>query len=103
MSATCPTCGHAITRDFAPASLPCPTEVTGQQVVILDALIAAWPRDVTMARLIDLLYGDDPDGGPDDPGRVVRVQVHRMKAWMQSYGWTIRNRYGFGYRLERLP
>lgn len=71
---------------------------------IVESLARAYPRAVEKSALIDLLYDDDPQGGPDDPGNVVSTLVCRLRSKLPNYGWTIpRNKTGAGaygrYRL----
>lgn len=54
--------------------------------------------------LIDRLYGDCADGGPDNAYGVVRVQVHNIRAKLSSYGIEIElvgeGRSAAGYRVR---
>ena len=78
-----------------------------QHRTLIEALIKAYPRRVTLDHLVDRLYGDDIDGGPDDPKQVIRAHVVRLRKKLPKYGWTIpKNNSGRGvngtYRLEAL-
>lgn len=73
--------------------------------IIVRTLAAAYPRPVETSYLIEALYADDPNGGPDNPEGVVRTLVSRLRALLPNYGWNIPiNRAGHGnfgrYRLK---
>lgn len=103
---TCPCCGGPMASQ-APVEALSQAPVPNQQRRILDALASAYPNDVTKAQLIDALYWDDIDGGPDDPSNVIGQQICRLRPVLASYGWTIptakggRGSYG-RYRLMPL-
>lgn len=75
--------------------------------ILIETLARAYPRRVTIEHLVDQLFDDDPDGGPDNPVHVVRVHINRLRKKLPKYGWTIpKNNGGRGvngtYRLEPL-
>lgn len=75
------------------------------QKKLLVALIDSHPRAVRTEVLIDRLWGDDPNGGPDNPPNVIRTMVTNMRKRLPDYGWTIPLSFGgpgsYGsYRLE---
>jgi len=76
-----------------------------QHRVIAEALIKAYPRPLSRDRLIELLYGDDPDGGPEGAGNIVTVRIAHLRKELAPMGWTVNcNGRGRGYvgsyRLE---
>jgi hypothetical protein len=92
----CPCCkgeGHiSATEDVS---------LTPLQRRIYDAL-ATRPR--TNIELQDAMYGDRPDGGPENGNTVVSVLVNQMKHRLRPHGMTVRSTGGPGalYRLEAL-
>ena len=80
--------------------------MSAQQHLMLEALIASYPRDVSCEHIGDCLYRVIDDE-PLDINRilsVVRVKINRR---IRQYGWQVSNarRRGWGanarYRLER--
>lgn len=101
----CPCCGSEI--DSVPVEAL--TEVMGsmQQKMILEELVRQYPRYVSMTRLIQLLWGHDPEGGPITANNVVSAQTSRLRRVIAEYGWGISDaKSGRGqtgqFRLERL-
>lgn len=66
-------------------------------VRILRRLAASQGRIVSETALIDVLYGDDPNGGPDDPGDCIRTFIKRLRRRLPP--GAIENQPGLGYRL----
>jgi hypothetical protein len=66
---------------------------TPKQFLIIACLLAA-RGPITIMELGDLLYGDDPDGGPDCLD-TIRVQIH----WMNK---GVKGRYAYPPRLPPL-
>lgn len=70
-----------------------------QQRIILWALAAQRPCDGTPLRLgalykdelFDFCYGDDPEGGPEDPSAIINVEVLRLNRVLRECGWEIVN------------
>jgi hypothetical protein len=73
----------AVTVQFSP-----------QQFLIIACLLAA-REPVSSGELIDLLYGDDPGGGPENQS-AIRVQIHLMRRGDK------RGSYRYGSRLDPL-
>lgn len=61
--------------------------LTQQQSMLLEPLRRGHP--VPMLRLIALLYGDRPDGGPDDPAGTISVQLCKLRARLAPHGIAI--------------
>ena len=92
---TCPCCDGTgeIPEDF---------RLTRQQQMIFDA-VKARPR--SSLELADIVYADDPDGGPENADRVVWVQVWQMNKKFAKYGFRLRGGGGRGgspYRMEKI-
>lgn len=103
MNMCCPTCGHAL-ASASPAVLR-DMHLPPQMRTIVDVLVAAYPRQVSVQRLIEALYGDRPDGGPDNPEGVLKTRISAIRKVVEAAGWTI-PRHGYGesgrYRLEKI-
>jgi hypothetical protein len=58
---------------------------------------------VSTADLIEHLYGDEPEGGPNDPRKVIMSIVHLHRNSLSDYGWSIGSRKWAGYWLKVQP
>jgi len=95
----CPTCGQDIEQP--PDD---PLILTKYQGIIFRAL-SKRPRETT--ELIDILYSDDPNGGPDHPEVTIRSLISQMNRVLKEHNLRVWNvghgRGGPGtYRLEEL-
>ena len=107
MTILCPCCQQPVNADKISADALREAPMERRMRDLLDALVRAYPRSVTIDHLADCLYAADPNGGPDNPGNSIRVYISRLRKILPQYGWTIpSNRSGFGahsrYRLEPL-
>lgn len=67
-------------------------------------VLSAFPRSVETSRLIDLVWGCDVDGGPENAEVVVRTLLHRANRVLLAVGLRIHvPLYGRGYAVEVLP
>jgi hypothetical protein len=70
---------------------------------IVAALVKAYPKSVRTWDLVDVLYGHDPDGGPEDANRSVASMMQHVRGRLAPYGWMIpkakRGPKTDGYRL----
>lgn len=78
-----------------------------QERTVLGVLIKAYPHVARLEAFISELYGNDPNGGPEDPMQVVRVRIMQLRRLLPHYGWDIpmatRGRGHYGeYRLEKI-
>jgi hypothetical protein len=102
----CPCCEHEMASPSEVEALRY-ARLARQERIVLDELVRAYPKPARISALINALYGDDPDGGADNPGQVIRVRVMQLRRVLPRYGWDIptakggRGHYG-EYRLERL-
>jgi hypothetical protein len=74
----------------------------GHMTRLLDALVRSGKRGLTMGQMVDAIYAHRPDGGPDDPARVVLATISTFRGRLKSLGFNI-ERGGERYRLVRLP
>ncbi|MFC3208124.1 helix-turn-helix domain-containing protein [Aquamicrobium soli] len=105
MNIHCPTCGHELA--VMPLAGVSEIPLEGQARAIADLLAKAYPKSVSRTAIWDALYGDDPNGGPDNPDAVINVRIYRLRKQLAPYGWTVpkaspgRGNHG-RYRLVRL-
>jgi hypothetical protein len=104
MTICCPLCGGSLAAGRVPVEALVELNVSEQQRRILEELVRAFPRSVPKTSLIDALYFDDPDGGPDNPRNVLSQQLSRIRAALHPYGWSLSNaqRDGSNYGRVRL-
>jgi len=92
----CPACR----RPFPPALV-----VTGSRRQRLVDILAGRPDGVLVRDLVDLVYADDPDGGPLTAQRSLNVIAHRANTQLRSQGYQIKSMWlgrGARYRLVRI-
>lgn len=63
---------------------------------IINTLRQASGQWVSRDYLLDALYGEDPEGGPDQADKCLRVFIARLR----NAGYPIENRYAVGYRMS---
>lgn len=59
---------------------------------LIERLTEAYPRYVHIKQLVATLYGNEVDGGPDEPEVIVRILVSQLRKLLPRYGLTIENR-----------
>lgn len=104
MALCCPTCGHGL--DDVPPAILKDLPLQRQVLLVIYELVDAYPRSVSVEKLIDTIWGKVADGGPDSPEKVLRTRISHVRKAIAPYGWSI-PRMGAGssfrYRLEKLP
>jgi hypothetical protein len=68
-------------------------------------ILAGRPDGVLVRDLVDLVYADDPDGGPLTAQRCLNVIAHRANAQLRPQGYQIKSMWlgrGARYRLVRI-
>jgi len=55
-------------------------------------------QGITTNELVDIIYGDDSNGGPDDAAAAIHVHIHRLNRTLRDDGLRIRTVHL--YRLE---
>lgn len=83
----CKSCGQ---------TLPLPFEVgidlsKGQRDLV-DAVYLAGAHGIQTDRLIHKIYGDDPNGGPDDARKAIHVRICQANKKLRVRGWHIHGR-----------
>ncbi len=64
--------------------------------VLLQALLWQLDRFISYDAIVDLLWGNDPDGGPLCAKNIIAVTIHRLR----QEGHKIETEHGFGIRLR---
>jgi DNA-binding SARP family transcriptional activator len=90
---------HRITTKALLRALPVPSNRPWHQRARLLAALDSGAI-VSRYRLIDALWGDDPEGGPDDARTVLKQHIWKLR---QLYGCEIVANYTRGYELRRNP
>lgn len=99
MRKICPACGQEWPLDGR-RKLPTLPGVYRNRII---ELVAGHPG-IGMRDLAERVYEIDPNGGPDDAARAVRVTIYHMKKPLAAQGWRLAaRRAGYdGYRLSRI-
>lgn len=80
---------------------PTSDRLTAQQIEILRRLVRGGGAWVTRAMLVDHLYGERDDGGPEGAERTIDVQLCRVRKVVGAH--AIGTLYGVGYRVVDMP
>jgi DNA-binding response OmpR family regulator len=114
MRPACPTCGQIVKDapriDEAIAAL----RLVGIQKQIVLALASARGRYLSLDELAQIVYLDDPEGGPETASRSIYVQINKLRKKFNHWGariegkgahrngyWRIISQFARGYALER--
>jgi hypothetical protein len=93
----CPCCGAQMSNT-PPAGLLVDSRLTPRARSVVEIMLEYHPRPVTKKRLIERLYEDDADGGPENTERNVRYYIRQLRKKLSPHGWTISlNAGGVGY------
>ena len=93
----CQCCGHPLPPDNVLQAL------TPLQQRIFLAIKRAGPGGIGSRDIMDIVYANDPTGGPESTN-IVPVVVKHMRDRLAPHGLAIRGRRGPGalYRLEKI-
>lgn len=104
----CPTCGSPYTAErprvdldrniFICAAGAVPLKPS--QAEIAHTLLRSYPEAVAKERLLAAMYGGA--SGPEGEDKVLHVQVFHLRRQLSAVGWTVKNKWHFGYRLEEI-
>lgn len=61
------------------------------------------PGLLSMKEMVEIIYGDDEDGGPDFPERVVYLMLFRLRELFSLMDLRISKDCGIGYWAEDIP
>lgn len=96
----CPCCGQALPDAYAKVAETC--GLSPQQTELFLTVAAGSGNTVHFERIINRLWGHDPNGGPDDPLSGIAVRVHNANKRLEASGYRIENVWGIGYRLRTV-
>lgn len=94
----CQCCGHPLPEYGVRAVL------TNLQLRIFDAVAHAGQAGIPAQRIMDVVYADDPSGGPESHN-IIAVVRRQMEPQLMAYGLKIKTRRGPGsphWTLEKL-
>lgn len=93
----CKCCGHPLPPDEIGKAL------TPLQYRIFNVIKRAGPAGIAARDIMDIVYADDPTGGPEYLN-IIPVVVHQMRGRLAKLDLAIRCRRGPGatYKLEKL-
>jgi DNA-binding response OmpR family regulator len=100
MTITCPNCGfHHTGSTYAP-------EIDGVKLPraeydIILRLRQAAGAIVTNDNLVDFVYGDRLDGGPENAAQCIQTYVSKANRKIRPLGWSVVAERFRGYRLVR--
>jgi DNA-binding response OmpR family regulator len=108
MTNTCPCCGQL--SDSAPPFFVDEdnnaVRVDGKTLTLspLQTKLAAvmakkYPHTATKVGIIELMYGDDPNGGPEYAESIIGIYVHAIRRKIKGTSLSIENIWGVGYKF----
>jgi hypothetical protein len=68
---------------------------------VLDALVKAYPREMTCEQIANRIYAGRRDGGPLTAQNNVGVYLYRLRKKLAPYGWNAGSIGGDGIRLHK--
>lgn len=99
---SCPCCGQPI-DGLGPVEAA--YRISGHFGRIVEAIarFGRSGRPVNAFEVAEVVYADDPDGGPDDPTNGIRVLIWKRRPQFRAYGWDLEHASGRGggYRIVR--
>lgn len=96
----CPNCGYRHANDdYAPELMKLRIQNKHREILLrLSQAQGGW---VTTESIINFLYGDDIDGGPQNARACAQIHISHTKREIVHHGWTIESERHRGYRLVR--
>ena len=82
----CPHCGQIIPDGRIPAGL----RLTRFQKIIFLAVKRSGENGISSSELVDTVYADDPNGGPEQAVQSIRVQINKMNTRLIDHNLLIR-------------
>ena len=101
----CPCCGQSWVQGRSKADarrilnniIVPPESVKGR---VLECLLKNFGEWVPRARLVDYVYRDDRNGGPDDANNTIAAHVNRVRVSVRKYGFELDGVPRWGSRLR---
>lgn len=69
------------------------------QVKLLAIMARKYPHTATKAGILEVLYGDDPNGGPEYADRIVLIYIHTIRKKLKGTSLSIETIWGVGYKF----
>lgn len=99
----CSVCGHLISETSSEFPDAYEMNLPRRERQILEVLVRSTGRPTFMSKIIDELYADDPDGGPENAEGCAQTHISKLRRKLRPHGWLIDSRRFDGYRLVRDP
>lgn len=77
--------------------------LTGSELQIFRLMHDRWGEPARRQAIIAALYGDDPNGGPDDAVRVIDQFIFKLRKKLSPLGINVITHSGFGWSLAMSP
>jgi DNA-binding response OmpR family regulator len=97
---TCPCCGRLLPGAYEVAADA--AKLSSKQRALFDVLAKASGRVVRHDFIHEYLWGDDPNGGPENAKNVLAVMVSNSNVKLMAVDYRIVNVWGVGYQLEPI-
>jgi len=98
---TCPNCGYRHSEEPYAEELASIRLPNLQHNILLRSRQARGAM-VSNEHIVDFLYGDRPDGGPNTAKYCVESSITWIRKKIKPFGWEIRSERFVGYRLVRI-
>jgi hypothetical protein len=102
MPDTCPCCGRPTQSDGDAVAYGRALMLSPHERVLFDRMGRSLGQWLPPATLIDALYADDPDGGPDKAPMALAAVVYGLRRKLRSTGLAIETAPGRGNGSRRL-
>lgn len=90
----CECCGQEIRTD-----IDLGVKLSRGDRTIVNAVHKAGKNGILTPRLFDILYSDDPDGGPETGMKTLHTRVHLLNRKIKPAGYYIRGEHSGGERV----
>lgn len=98
MKPCCPHCGAQFARP-TPAQIVAALKIDRQMRQIAEFLAMRFGTFVSRDRLCDLIYAEDPDGGPLNADSTVSVRICGLRRCLKRTALQIETEYKTGWRM----
>lgn len=96
----CPCCGGEMEGGSPEVVLD--AGLTPLEMAIMTPLVKAYPRGMTARQLADIVYAEDPNGGPLQADRCIAVHMFYIRAKIKPLGWHVGGVRGRGTRYLNI-
>lgn len=91
----CPCCKQAVNK-VEPKALIAYLTLSPTERIIAELTAQSFGQTLPSDRVIDAMYADREDGGPDNTERILAIMTFRLRAKLKPYGLTVGSRGGRG-------